>query len=269
MSAKNALVIKGANFSVNKLTTVTIEEEIPCTGITISDATKTVTDLTQFTLTATKTPNNTTDNVVWSTSNPSVVEVNDGTVTPKGIGTATITATCGNQTATCVVTATEITPNLDFGNFQMTVYSDVFLRSSSSDSQFSVYDKNLNGDIPRGFRVGNDITGGPIPLINNVGKIHFEATGIYSSYSVSIFWCDTDTAADSTHNDCCTMRYFETKSYSGSSVSIDVDVPDDKGAINAVAVMFLKKSEDRNDPDPNEYATNHNVTLKFLSANSD
>ena len=39
--AKNALVIKGANFAANKLTTVTfVEDEKPCTAIVLSESSK-------------------------------------------------------------------------------------------------------------------------------------------------------------------------------------------------------------------------------------
>lgn len=57
-----------------------------------------------FTIKATVTPSNATDKTVtWKTSNASVADVNAGTVTVKAEGTATITATAGDKTASCVV----------------------------------------------------------------------------------------------------------------------------------------------------------------------
>ena len=51
-------------------------------------------------------PKNTTDSqiVSWSTSDSSIVTVNNGVLTPTGIGTATIVARCGKFTASCEVT---------------------------------------------------------------------------------------------------------------------------------------------------------------------
>ena len=101
-----ALVIKNANFSTNKLATDVFSEAIPCTGISLSDSTANMTVIgSTKSLTATLTPSNTTDDVSWTSSNTDVATVNNGVVTQVGVGTATITATCGTQTAACVITA--------------------------------------------------------------------------------------------------------------------------------------------------------------------
>lgn len=101
-----ALVIKGANFSTNKVATIEFDEEIPCTGITLSDSALTPSYLGTDTITATVTPANTTDEVQWSTSNQNVVTVENGAITAVGIGSATVTATCGNFSATCAIAVT-------------------------------------------------------------------------------------------------------------------------------------------------------------------
>jgi len=60
---------------------------------------------TEYTLTATVTPTNATDkNVTWTSNNENVATVVNGIVTAKTVGTATITAKAGNQTATCAIT---------------------------------------------------------------------------------------------------------------------------------------------------------------------
>lgn len=101
-----ALVLKGCNFSANKVTTVTLESSKPCTGITLDKSTVTLDAVgATVTLTATPRPADTTDPVVWTSSNENVATVNNGVVTSVGLGTATITATCGNYSATCSVTA--------------------------------------------------------------------------------------------------------------------------------------------------------------------
>lgn len=103
-----ALVIKGANFAANAVETIVISQPIPCTGVSISPSTISFTSLgaTQQ-ITATKTPADTTDTVYYSSSNTSVATVSEsGLITCDGVGSATITVTCGEQSATCAVTAT-------------------------------------------------------------------------------------------------------------------------------------------------------------------
>lgn len=99
-----ALVIKGANFSANKVETVTIGESVPCTGISLSESSVAFDTLNETaTLVATLVPANTTDILSWISSDENVATVADGVVTCVGVGSATITATCGTQTATCSV----------------------------------------------------------------------------------------------------------------------------------------------------------------------
>ena len=83
-------------------------EQIPCTGITLDQATLMFTAAGTQTLTATVTPSDTTDVVVWSSDDPSVASVSDGVVKAKANGSATITATCGAYSATCAVSVSGI-----------------------------------------------------------------------------------------------------------------------------------------------------------------
>ena len=55
-------------------------------------------------LTATVTPENCTDAVIWSVEPSGIVTVEDGLVTPIANGECTITATCGSYSDTCAVT---------------------------------------------------------------------------------------------------------------------------------------------------------------------
>ena len=78
---------------------------VPATGITLNHSTLSLAVGGSVALTATLTPENATDAVVWSSNNTEIAEVsNNGTVTAKALGTATITATVGSYTATCEVT---------------------------------------------------------------------------------------------------------------------------------------------------------------------
>lgn len=75
----------------------------PCTGITLDKDTLTIASGETATLTATVEPADTTDKVVWSSKDDNIATVKDGVVTAVGQGETTITATCGNQTASCKV----------------------------------------------------------------------------------------------------------------------------------------------------------------------
>ena len=77
---------------------------VPCTGITLNESSIRFTNGSPIALVATLEPENTTDEVVWTSSDDTVATVTNGTVYPLKNGSATITATCGNQTATCAVT---------------------------------------------------------------------------------------------------------------------------------------------------------------------
>lgn len=105
----NALKIKGVDFSGNALDKVNFVGVVPCTAIAFDKSTLSFEKVgdTQ-TITATVTPSDTTDNVVWSSSDDNIATVVEGVVTIHGIGTATITATCGTQTATATINQTSI-----------------------------------------------------------------------------------------------------------------------------------------------------------------
>ena len=116
------LTIKGADFSTNKVTTVTFGGggSVPCTGISFDENTLNFTDYTPVEIEYTLTPSNTTDTLSWASSDTDVATVSSGVITPVGLGTATITATCGNQTATATVTvALAYIPAYTFGQLNI------------------------------------------------------------------------------------------------------------------------------------------------------
>lgn len=90
--------LKDENIACSTLTIVN-----PCTGITLDKGTLTIARGETATLTATVEPADTTDKVVWSSKDDNIATVKDGVVTAVGQGETTITATCGNQTASCKV----------------------------------------------------------------------------------------------------------------------------------------------------------------------
>lgn len=76
---------------------------IPATGITLDASELTFSGIESKTLTATVTPADSTDDVVWITSDPTIASVADGVVTSVGNGECIITATAGGFSATCAV----------------------------------------------------------------------------------------------------------------------------------------------------------------------
>ena len=110
-----ALKLNNVNFSSVALGQVTYIDPIPCTGVSLSASSLSFDSVEESKqLTATITPSDTTDTLFWSSSNEDIATVdNTGLVTIHGIGTATITATCGNQTATCSINQTTIKAQYD------------------------------------------------------------------------------------------------------------------------------------------------------------
>ena len=93
-------------FSVVKTPVTITAAPKPATGITLNKSELTLTAGEDETLTATVTPEGSTDTVVWSSSKTDVATVDPATgkVTAVAPGEAIITATAGTKTATCKVT---------------------------------------------------------------------------------------------------------------------------------------------------------------------
>ena len=94
----------------SKSATCAVTVTNPATGITLSKTSLSLKKGEKSTLTATVTPNDSSDSVTWTSSNTAVATVSNGTVTAVGNGSATITAKAGSKSATCTVTVTETTP---------------------------------------------------------------------------------------------------------------------------------------------------------------
>ena len=116
--------------------TVTVKNSvIAVTGISLNKTSTTLTVGGSEMLTATVTPDNATDKTVtWTTSNRNVAVVVNGYVSATGVGTAIITATAGDKTATCTVTVRSSGGNGNSGNSSSgyTPYYPVYPSSSGS-----------------------------------------------------------------------------------------------------------------------------------------
>lgn len=102
---------KTATFEV----TVTASR-VPATGITLDNTTLSFTGSTPIQLTATVEPLNSTDAVVWSSSENAVATVENGLVTPVSDGSCTIYATAGDFTAECSVSVVLPLNGINIGN---------------------------------------------------------------------------------------------------------------------------------------------------------
>lgn len=109
VSGTKALNLVDDNTS-EEIATTNVNLVIPTTGITLDKTSLSFergSSVTDATLVATVTPVNSTDKVVWDSSNDNVATVDqNGKVTAVGNGTAVITATSGNYSARCDVSVT-------------------------------------------------------------------------------------------------------------------------------------------------------------------
>lgn len=109
--AKGTATITATAAGIGSATvTVNVTDAVPGTDITISESTATVKTGKTLSLSATITPENSTDNIVWSSDDETVATVSDrGVVTPVAAGTANITATIDGTgiSDSCAVTVTD------------------------------------------------------------------------------------------------------------------------------------------------------------------
>ena len=80
-------------------------ENVPCVSIQLDPTNLTFNNLNSSKIImATVMPTNTTDEIVWTSNDPSIASVENGVVIPKSNGSCVITAICGDCQATCSCT---------------------------------------------------------------------------------------------------------------------------------------------------------------------
>ena len=265
-----ALVITGADFSTNKLTTVELYGNIPCTGVSLSQDTISFSNYTPVTITATKTPANTTYALSWSSSDVTVATVNEGIVTPVGLGTCTITATCGNQTATATITVAIVyIPSYAFAQL-----------AYNSSNGILAYTQNYNylcvkgtGDqkTEKALAVSaTAITGGVygIKLPMNTDKIKLTLTNRdnikNNEWGAIIYWT-LDEALSPTYPDYI-KRVTATSFNPKTETNLTFTVPD--GVDSFVFSIFLA-SESSSSTDPADVASAMGLTVEFVSTENE
>lgn len=132
--------------------------KIYCTGITLSQTEIVATEKGTYTLIATVEPEDTTDSIIWSSSNEDVATVVDGIVQIIYNGNATITATCGEYSATCEITVSGIegAPGLIYSLEQPTLFDG----TNSIDTGIQLFNEN------KSFTILLDVVNGAIPNQN-------------------------------------------------------------------------------------------------------
>lgn len=246
-----ALVIKGANFFANRVEQIVISQPIPCTGLSLSQSTISFTTLGETVqLVATKTPSDTTDTIVWASSNEDIATVSDGLVTCVGVGSTTITAFCGNQSATCTVSS-EITMTLsEFVNGYQFTSTDLTVNPPKDYA--SVYKYNDRGRLYGSYTptasgiklftidpttypdLGSMY---PIMMPKNVGIIEVDV-GVQANLNGKLYLCDSTehqtyvNALSTTNNGalitqynsvaCTDEKYIFTKTADADSFAIQV-----------------------------------------------
>lgn len=152
VAAGTATITATANDGSGVTATCTVTVIIPVTSVTINNApTEALFVNSTGTLTATVSPDHATNKTVtWSSSDPDYVSINATTGEyevkgTKGYGSATITATAGDKTATCTITGKVTYTSLKAGDVIHvgdTVYatSTIYVKYGSTNSSIS---KNL------------------------------------------------------------------------------------------------------------------------------
>ena len=122
-----------------------IVSPIEATSIKLSQTSATLTVGESVQLTATVSPDNATDkSVTWSSSNTSVATVSNGKVTAVAVGSATITAQCGNVKAECTITvkATEVT-SIKLNQTSATLYAGETVQLTATVSPENATNKTV------------------------------------------------------------------------------------------------------------------------------
>ena len=192
------LIIKDVSFSTNKLTTVTFPS-IPCTGVSFSTDTYTLTGYGQQEIEYTLTPSDTTDEVTWASSNADIITVADGVMTVVGVGTCTVTATCGEYSATATITVT-MQASLDWVLRLPSINSDahVLYYTSENGARATAYG---SGDCAGEYKIADALnSGNSVPVIKlpgNTGRIKISITSsteLYNSAESRVYWLKDESA---------------------------------------------------------------------------
>ena len=247
-----ALIIPDVDFSTNKLDTVTFGT-VPCTAISLSDSTKTLTTIGgTATLTASLTPPNTTDTLTWTSSDNTVVSVSNGVITANKVGEATITATCGEQTATCTVAVNVIPNAVVVGAFSPyktasgTKATTNNTGTTTSEFKYGIIAGNNSDTSVRRVDCYNGVNEGdyrfvPIPVPSGADRIKIESK-LYKnttllSFQTNFLWFDsTQDSGGASGAKCLAGKGENVYDQDNTATSVTIDIPTDLTGLDSFAV---------------------------------
>lgn len=234
------LIIKGASFGTNKVTAVSFGGSVPCTGIAITESSITATDYDPIELEYEVSPSNTTDSISWTSSDTSVATVDNGVVTPVGIGTATITATCGSYSDTVSVTVA-FAAILDFELGMLSNQQDTFVMNTGSvTNRVIVFGSGaqkteyLIADGSAGY-----LNRGGVKLPNNTASLTVAfstVSGLYNGDNVFIYWLKDESCGSTLVPNAAKLVREETGYNARSNASKAFSIPEGADAM----VMFFR-----------------------------
>lgn len=211
-----ALVFKNSvNFASIALTTINIDSDpVACTGISLASDTYSITGYDAVTVEYTLTPSDTTEDVTWATSDSTILTVTDGVITVVGIGTCTITATCGEYSASATVTVNiAYIPKWNFG---LPAAQGVYIKWSNTYGRILASGSGAQAgthELVESTATESHLV--PIKLPNNTASVRVSIDSTQTAMLVSgayhgiIFGADT-ACGDSTFPDAVTLVSEET-----------------------------------------------------------
>lgn len=264
------LIIKDGDFSTNALDHV-IFNAVECTGITLDkNSLAIVTTGNTGNLVATVTPSDCTQAVHWTSSDENVASVSNGAVTAVGVGSATITATCGSYSASATVTVTEFMDKSILKRLSGMYVNDNNALSNSGSGLTTVMDSSTYANrgclaASSGDLVINPEKGGgfyPYPLPKNTKRIKITDTGSSGIKKQLVLWYNLDTPAPSYNTYCAILGGTVFLSVSDNPYIVDVPTYTDLPVVDSLAVLFrtYKTGTTFVDADFND------VTIEFLPA---
>ena len=173
-------------------------EPKPCTAITLNKSTLSFTTSDTQTLTATVTPTDTTDSVIWSVSPTGICTVENGVVTPVSNGECVITAKCGEKTATCNVAVSGIVKTYSITNNLLNVINSNSATSITNDSSYTATLTPSDGFELKDVTItmgGSDVTDtvysdGTITITNVTGDIIIVARTTNDNLLAGVIWTE-------------------------------------------------------------------------------
>ncbi len=181
--------------SGNASASYTIKAQVALTGLSLNHSEVAFNIIGGYTtLTATKAPTNTSESVVWTSSNLSVATVDqNGKVVAKAVGTAVITA-CGSESssvkASCNITVKNVVPNAPTVTVKSTGYNQLKISwgKVANATGYQIYRYNSKTSQ---FEKIKDITSGDITSYTNTGlggyEYKYRVKAVVTSYNKTVY----------------------------------------------------------------------------------